>query len=154
MARLRQFALELHPEKTRLLAFGPYAAARRRSAGLGTPETFNFLGFTHICAKKRSNARVTVLRRTMRKRLQSKLAEVKAELRRRLHQPIPVVGQWLGAVVRWHIGHYGVPMNGPALNLFRFRIGWLGATEPDNSRALDTPSLHYLAGKSKCYTIV
>ena len=125
VARLRQFALELHPEKTRLVEFGPYAAERRRRAGLGKPETFNFLGFTHICAKKRSNGRFTVLRQTMRKRLQAKLAAVKAELRRRLHEPIPVVGQWLGAVVRGHIGYYGVPMNSPALHLFRFRIGWL-----------------------------
>jgi len=125
VARLRQFALELHPEKTRLVEFGPYAAERRRRAGLGKPETFNFLGFTHICATKRSNGRFTVLRQTMRKRLQAKLAEVKTELRRRLHEPIPVVGQWLGAVVRGHIGYYGVPMNSPALHLFRFGVGRL-----------------------------
>jgi RNA-directed DNA polymerase len=125
VARLRQFALELHPEKTRLLEFGPYAAERRRRAGLGKPETFNFLGFTHICGKKRSNGRYTVLRQTMRKRLQAKLAEVKTELRRRLHEPIPVVGQWLGAVVRGHVAYYGVPMNDRALYLFRFRVGWL-----------------------------
>jgi len=80
--RLAKFALELHPEKTRLLEFGPYAAERRRRAGLGKPETFNFLGFTHICATKRSNGRFTVLRQTMRKRLQAKLNAVKAELRR------------------------------------------------------------------------
>ena len=125
VARLRQFALELHPEKTRLVEFGPYAAERRRRAGLGKPETFNFLGFTHICATKRSNGRFTVLRQTMRKRLQAKLAAVKAELRRRLHEPVPVVGQWLGAVVRGHIGYYGVPMNSPALHLFRFGVGRL-----------------------------
>jgi group II intron reverse transcriptase/maturase len=125
VARLRQFALELHPEKTRLVEFGPYAAERRRRAALGKPETFNFLGFTHICAKKRSNGRFTVLRQTMRKRLQAKLTAVKTELRRRLHEPIPVVGQWLGAVVRGHIGYYGVPMNGPALHLFRFQVGRL-----------------------------
>jgi RNA-directed DNA polymerase len=55
VARLRKFALELHPEKTRLLELGPYAAERRRRAGLDKPETFNFLGFTHICATQRSN---------------------------------------------------------------------------------------------------
>lgn len=125
VARMRKFALELHPEKTRLLEFGPYAAERRRRAGLGKPETFNFLGFTHICATKRSNGRFTVLRQTMRKRLQAKLRAVKTELRRRLHEPIPAVGQWLGAVVRGHIGYYGVPMNSPALHLFRFQVGRL-----------------------------
>lgn len=123
--RFAQFALELHPEKTRLLEFGPYAAARRKRAGLGKPETFNFLGFTHICATKRSNGRFTVLRQTMRKRLQAKLNAVKAELRRRMHAPIPVQGQWLSAVVAGHIRYYGVPMNSPALHLFRFQVGRL-----------------------------
>src|SRR6266480_3383698 len=123
--RLGKFSLELHPEKTRLLEFGPYAAKRRKKVGSGKPETFNFLGFTHICATKRSNGRFTVLRQTMRQRLQAKLAQVKAELRQRLHEPIPTVGQWLGAVVRGHFGYYGVPMNGAALQLFRFRVGWL-----------------------------
>jgi len=123
--RLAKFALELHPEKTRLLEFGPYAAERRRRAGLGKPETFNFLGFTHICATKRSNGRFTVLRQTMRKRLQAKLNAVKAELRRRMHAPIPEQGQWLRAVVGGHIRYYGVPMNSPALHLFRFQVGRL-----------------------------
>lgn len=123
--RFARFALQLHPEKTRLLEFGPYAAQRRRRAGLGKPETFNFLGFTHICATKRSNGRYTVLRQTMRKRLQAKLNAVKAELRRRMHTPVPVQGQWLSAVVRGHCRYYGVPMNSPALHLFRFRVGRL-----------------------------
>lgn len=123
--RFAKFALELHPEKTRLLEFGPYAAERRARRGLGKPETFNFLGFTHICATKRSNGRFTVLRQTMRKRLQAKLREVKTELRRRMHAPIPEQGQWLSAVVAGHFRYYGVPMNSPALHLFRFRVGRL-----------------------------
>jgi group II intron reverse transcriptase/maturase len=123
--RLAKFALELHPEKTRLLEFGPYAAERRARRGLGKPETFNFLGFTHICATKRSNGRFTVLRQTMRKRLQAKLREVKAELQRRMHAPIPAQGQWLSAVVGGHIRYYGVPMNSPALHVFRFHVGRL-----------------------------
>jgi group II intron reverse transcriptase/maturase len=123
--RLAKFALELHPEKTRLLEFGPYAAERRARRGLGKPETFNFLGLTHICAKKRSNGRFTVLRQTMRKRLQAKLRAVTADLRCRMHEPVPVLGQWLGAVVGGHIRYYGVPMNLPALHLFRFQIGRL-----------------------------
>jgi hypothetical protein len=123
--RMQKFHLELHPEKTRLLEFGPYAIDQRQWRGEGKPETFNFLGFTHICVKKRSNGRFTVLRQTIRKRLQTKLNEVKAELRRRMHEPIPDQGKWLQAVVRGHVRYYGVPMNQPALAVFRFRVGWL-----------------------------
>jgi RNA-directed DNA polymerase len=123
--RMKKFNLELHPEKTRLREFGPFAIDNRKRRGEGKPETFNFLGFTHICVKKRSNRRFTVLRQTIRKRLQVKLNEVKAELQRRMHQPIPEQGKWLQAVVRGHIRYYGVPMNTPALSLFRFRVGWL-----------------------------
>jgi group II intron reverse transcriptase/maturase len=123
--RFRKFRLELHPEKTRLLEFGPFAAENRRQRGQGKPETFNFLGFTHICGKKRSNGRFTVVRQTIRKRLQAKLSDVQAELRRRMHDPIPEVGRWLGLVVGGHIRYYGVPMNGSALSLFRFQVGWL-----------------------------
>jgi len=122
---MRKFHLELHPEKTRLLEFGPYAIDQRQWRGEGKPETFNFLGFTHICVKKRSSGRFTVLRQTIRKRMQTKLNEVKAELQRRMHEPIPEQGKWLQAVVRGHIRYYGVPMNQPALAIFRFRVGWL-----------------------------
>ena len=123
--RFRKFKLELHPDKTRLLEFGPFAAENRRRGGRGKPETFNFLGFTHICGKKRSNGMFTVLRQTMRTRLQAKLSEVKTELRRRLHDPIPAVGQWLRSVVGGHLRYYGVPMNSQALYVFRYRVAWL-----------------------------
>jgi hypothetical protein len=123
--RFRKFGLELHPEKTRLLEFGPFAAENRRKRGQGKPETFNFLGFTHICGRKRSNGRYTVIRQTIRKRLQAKLSEVKAELKRRMHDPVPEVGKWLRSVVGGHFRYYGVPMNGQALLLFRFQVGWL-----------------------------
>ena len=123
--RLRKFRLELHPDKTRLLEFGPFAAENRKRCGQGKPETFDFLGFTHICGKKRSNGRFTVLRQTVRKRLQAKLSEVKAELKQRMHTPIPEVGKWLSAVVGGHIRYYGVPMNSNALRLFRYQVGWL-----------------------------
>ena len=123
--RFAKFGLELHPDKTRLMEFGPFAAANRRKRGLGKPETFDFLGFTHICATKRSNGRFTVLRQTMRKRLTAKLVEVKAELRRRMHDPVPAVGAWLRSVVEGHFRYYGVPMNAPALHRFRFQVVWL-----------------------------
>src|SRR5437667_2415770 len=123
--RMRKFGLELHPEKTRLLEFGPFAAGNRKKRGDGKPETFNFLGFTHICGQKRGNGRFTVLRQTIRKRLQAKLSEVKAELKRRMHDPIPEVGQWLRSVVGGHIRYYGVPTNRAALYTFRFQVGRL-----------------------------
>ena len=124
-ARMKKFNLELHPQKTRLLEFGPFAISNRKRRGEGKPETFNFLGFTHICVKKRSNGMFTVLRQTIRKRLQAKLNETKAELWRRMHDPIPEQGKWLQAVVRGHMRYYGVPMNKPALWTFRFQVGWL-----------------------------
>jgi RNA-directed DNA polymerase len=123
--RFRKFNLELHPEKTRLLEFGPFAANNRLRRGEGKPETFDFLGFTHICVKKRSNGMFTVLRQTIRKRLQAKLHEVKLDLKRRIHDPVPDVGKWLRAVVGGHFRYYGVPMNLPALGLFRFRVSRL-----------------------------
>jgi group II intron reverse transcriptase/maturase len=122
--RFRRFSLELHPDKTRLIEFGPFAATNRTRRGQGKPETFDFLGFTHICGKKR-NGRFTVLRQTMRKRLQAKLKQVKIQLRRRLHDPVPEVGRWLRSVVEGHVRYYGVPMNGPAIALFRFQVGRL-----------------------------
>jgi len=125
VARMRKFGLELHPDKTRLVEFGRFAADDRNRRGEGKPETFAFLGFTHVCGKSRSSGRFTVRRQTMRKRLQAKLGEVKTELRRRMHDPIPELGKWLGAVVRGHIQYYGVPLNIPSLYLFRSKVGWL-----------------------------
>jgi group II intron reverse transcriptase/maturase len=122
--RMTKFSLELHPEKTRLLEFGRYAAERRKKRGQGRPETFNFLGFTHICGKTK-DGRYTVVRQTMRKRLQAKLSAVKTELERRMHDPIPEVGKWLRSVVSGHIRYYGVPLNGPALTTFRTQVGRL-----------------------------
>ncbi|HEY6321295.1 MAG TPA: RNA-directed DNA polymerase, partial [Thermoanaerobaculia bacterium] len=123
--RMGKFRLELHPEKTRLLEFGRFAAENRKRSGQGKPETFDFLGFTHICMKKRSNGWFTVLRQTIRKRMQAKLSEVKAELWRRMHDPVPEVGRWLRSVVGGHYRYYGVPMNQPALRAFRFQVGRL-----------------------------
>jgi group II intron reverse transcriptase/maturase len=119
--RMGKFGLELHPDKTRLLEFGRFADDNRKRRGQGKPETFNFLGLTHICGKTRAG-RFTVLRQTIRKRLQAKLGEVKAELRRRLHDRIPAVGKWLRAVVEGHFRYYGVPTNYAALALFRSQV--------------------------------
>jgi RNA-directed DNA polymerase len=116
--RFARFGLTLHPDKTRLLEFGRFAAANRRNRGDGKPETFNFLGLTHSCAKTRKGG-FTVLRQTMRTRWQAKLRAVKTELRQRLHQPVPEQGAYLRAVVLGHNQYYGVPSNGPALHAFR-----------------------------------
>jgi RNA-directed DNA polymerase len=119
--RMKKFDLELHPEKTRLLEFGRYAAERRRKRGEGKPETFNFLGFTHICGKSRKG-RFLVIRQTIRKRMQAKLKAIRIELRRRMHEPLKEQGQWLRAVVDGHIRYYGVPGNWAALRTFRQQV--------------------------------
>src|SRR4029077_16251978 len=123
--RMKKFHLELHPEKTRLLEFGPFAIRNRQKRGEGKPEESHFLVFTHICVKKRSNGMYTGLRQTIRKRLQTKLNEVRAELQRRMHAPVPQQGKWLGGCVGGHFRYYGVPMNQPALTIFRFQVGRL-----------------------------
>jgi group II intron reverse transcriptase/maturase len=122
--RFAQFGLELHADKTRLLEFGRTAADDRARRGDGKPETFDFLGFTHICARTRKG-RFRVQRQTMGKRLRAKLSEVKTELRRRIAQSIPEQGAYLRAVVLGHARYYGVPGNGAALQGFRSQLGWL-----------------------------
>jgi RNA-directed DNA polymerase len=117
--RLRQFSLELHPDKTRLLRFGRFAAAERQRCGLkGSPETFSFLGFTHFCGRTRQGA-FLVLRRTQRERMRAKLKEVKAEMMRRRHLPLAEQGKWLGQVVRGYFAYHAVPTNIRALASFR-----------------------------------
>ncbi len=119
--RLGKFGLKLHPTKTRLFEFGRFAAERRRKRGLGKPETFTFLGFTHICSTTR-NGRFKVLRQTKGKRLRAKLKELKQELRWRMHRPISKVGKWLRTVLNGHYRYYGVPGNLPALSKLRFEV--------------------------------
>ncbi len=128
--RFARFGLTLHPDKTRLIEFGRFAAANRRGRGDGKPETFNFLGFTHSCGKTRKG-KFTVLRQTVRQRWQAKLKAVKAELRRRLHDPLSAVGDYLRSVVMGHVRYYGVPMNGSSIVAFRQAIGrlWKWALE-------------------------
>ena len=118
-SRLVEFGLELNAEKTRLIEFGRFAARDRKARGLGRPETFRFLGFTHACAKTRKG-RFKLKRITDSKRMQAKLRVLKHELMRRRHQPIPVQGRWLASVLRGHANYYGVPDNSEALYAFRF----------------------------------
>ena len=122
--RFAQFGLEVHPDKTRLIEFGRWAARDRQRRGKGKPETFNFLGFTHCCTKTRKG-RFAVLRQTMRKRMQAKLQAVKIELRQRMHAPVPEQGEYLRSVVRGHLRYYGVPRNSRALSAFRQAVGRL-----------------------------
>ena len=119
--RLAKFGLELHPDKTRLIEFGRFAAANRAAKGLGKPETFDFLGFTHICGKSRTG-RFQLKRITIARRLRAKLAEVKAQLKRRMHDPIPEQGRWLASVVRGHTAYYAVPGNIHAVAAFRQQV--------------------------------
>jgi len=117
--RLARFGLELHPDKTRLIEFGRRAAIDRARRGLGKPETFDFLGLTHICARSRAG-RSWVKRITIAKRMRAKLREVNDQLKWRRHQPIPVQGQWLRSVVQGHLAYYAVPGNTDAVSAFRF----------------------------------
>jgi len=120
-ARLAKFGLELHPDKTRLVEFGRHAARNRAARGAGKPETFAFLGFTHICAKSKRGW-FWLKRITVSKRMRAKLREVNDQLKRRRHQPIPVQGQWLASVVRGHFAYYAVPGNTDAINGFRTQV--------------------------------
>lgn len=122
--RLRKFNLELHPEKRRLIEFGRFAAENRRRRSEGKPETFDFLGLTHICGRTRKG-KFQVTRQTMVERMRAKLKELKGELRKRRHFPVPVVGRWLTSVLRGHYRYYGVPGNKYALNQFRYQLAWL-----------------------------
>lgn len=146
--RLAQFALELHPDKTRLIEFGRRAARDRRARGDGKPETFDFLGFTHICAKNRKG-RFMLKRVTIKKRMAGKLREVKASLMARRHLPIPDQGRWLASVVRGHLAYYAVPGNSDAIGAFRDQVTrhWLAALRrrSHRARALTWKRMHRLA---------
>lgn len=119
--RLGKFALSLHPNKTRLIEFGRFAAANRKRRGLGKPETFNFLGFTFICGKSR-RGKFLIHRRSRRDRMGAKLRAIKGALQRRMHQSIPVQGKWLGQVVRGYFIYHAVPTNRRALRSFREEV--------------------------------
>ena len=119
--RMARFGLELHPDKTRLIEFGRFAAENRAARGLGKPETFGFLGFTHVCGKTRGGW-FQVKRVTIAKRLRAALRKVKDQLRSRMHLPIPEQGRWLASVMRGHTAYYAVPGNVQAVAAFRDEV--------------------------------
>jgi RNA-directed DNA polymerase len=120
--RLAKFALTLHPEKTRLIEFGRFAVDRRLKAGKGKPETFDFLGFTHICGEKVGGNGFMLLRKTKRGSMRTKLGEVKKELRRRMHDSVSEQGKWLNSVMRGHYAYFAVPTNSRALSAFSYHV--------------------------------
>jgi group II intron reverse transcriptase/maturase len=122
--RLEEFSLSLHPEKTRLIEFGRFAATNREKRGLGKPETFNFLGFTFICGRN-SRGKFLLCRKTRRDRVRARLLELKEELRRRMHQPIPEQGAWLKQVVAGYFAYHAVPTNDRTLRTFRSAVEFL-----------------------------
>ena len=132
--RLAKFKLELHPDKTRLILFGRYAAQRCRERGTGKPETFDFLGFTHCCSQYSGGFKI--VRLTIKKRMRATLAAIRETLMRRRHEPIPVLGRWLGRVVRGYFNYYAVPDNMYRLNSFRGEVSraWLHALKRRSQR--------------------
>ena len=120
--RLGKFGLELHPEKTRLIEFGRYAAARRKEHGLGRPETFNFLGFTHYCGTNRKTGRFEIFRKTIGKRMAAKLREIATKLRQRMHESVEETLKWLQAVVRGYFQYHAIPGNWARMEEFRKNV--------------------------------
>ena len=126
---MHKFGLALHPDKTRLVEFGRFAAHHRARKGEGKPESFDFLGFTHSCGLTLTNRKFTVRRQTVTKRMRAKLREVKQTLHQRRHDPIHEQGAWLGAVVQGYMNYHAVPGNIRALEAFRREClrNWLRA---------------------------
>ena len=127
--RLAKFGLEINQEKTRLIEFGRFAAANRAKRGESKPETFDFLGFTHICATTRNGNGFIVRRKTIAKRLRGKIKAVREEIMRRRHDPVPIQGKWLRSVVQGHFNYFAVPGNRLSIDRFRTEVirGWLHA---------------------------
>lgn len=116
------FGLELHERKTRLIQFGRFAIQRRKEKGLGKPETFDFLGFTHYCGKTRKSGKFMIGRKTIKKRLIKRLKELRKELLKRRHNPIKNTAKWLSSVIQGHMNYFGVPGNSKSVNLFSFEL--------------------------------
>lgn len=134
--RLAKFGLELHPEKTRLIAFGRKAEKDWRDGKGGKPGTFDFLGFTHLCGRNRKTGYFTVRRKTVGKRLRAKLAQIRQALRARKHAALAQTGAWLRAVVQGYFNYHAVPENRAALETFRSEVirTWLWALRQRGQR--------------------
>jgi group II intron reverse transcriptase/maturase len=137
-SRVEQFGLSLHPDKTRLIEFGRFADQNRRKREGRKPETFDFLGFTHVCAKKHWSGGFIVRRRSIKKRLRAKLVAVKQALQRRRHLPIPQQGAFLRSVIQGFLNYHAVPGNMPALGVFcrECTRHWLAALRRRGQRHL------------------
>jgi RNA-directed DNA polymerase len=120
--RMRKFGLELHPDKTRLIEFGRHAERNRKQRGEKKPETFDFLGFTHLCGKTSKWGRFMVLRKTSSKRMRAKLRQIKQLLLGRKHDPVPQTGEWLRSVVQGYFNYHAVPGNGRSMGKFREQV--------------------------------
>jgi group II intron reverse transcriptase/maturase len=120
--RLGKFGLELHPEKTRLIEFGRFAAKSRKERGEGKPETFDFLGFTHICGTTHKTGRFIVRRETIGKRMSAKLKEIKAQLKERRHKSNANTVKWLQSVVRGYFQYHAIPDNWARLDTFQKEV--------------------------------
>ena len=121
--RLTKFGLELHPDKTRLIRFGRFAAQQCRERGIRKPGTFDFLGFTHCCSKRRSNGGFKIVRLTIKKRMRATLTAIRETLMRRRHEPVPVVGRWLRRVLQGYLNYHAVPDNMRRLAGFLTEVG-------------------------------
>ena len=135
--RMGLFDLALHPEKTRLIRFGRYAAKQRAARGEGKPEVFDFLGFTHYCTRSRKWGSFVIGRKTIKKRMLRQLQAVKMELRERMHDPIAKTGAWLNQMLKGYLNYYAVSGNSPSLwwyfNEVRWR--WLKSLKRRSQRA-------------------
>jgi len=121
-SRLEMFALKLHPDKTKLIEFGRFAAERCRKRGERKPATFTFLGFTHICSVNRSDGKYKILRLTDKKRMCATLKRLKRVLTAKMHEAVEDVGKWLGSVLRGYYNYFAVPDNVCRLMSFRFAL--------------------------------
>ena len=135
--RLAKFGLEMHNEKTRLIEFGRFAIANRTKRGEGKPETFDFLGFTHICATTLKTKRFTIRRKTIAKRLRAKMKEVREEIVKRMHVAVPEQGKWLRSVLNGHFNYYAVPGNKKSIDAFRTQVmrSWFWALRRRSQKA-------------------
>jgi hypothetical protein len=123
--RMRVFELALHPDKTRLIRFGRYAAKQREKLGEGKPETFDFLGFTHFCTRSRRWGSFVIGRKTIKKRLRAKLKAIKVELRKSMHNPVAKTGAWVKQMLQGHLNYFAVSGNDKSLWWFFNEVRWL-----------------------------